>query len=137
MSNWNNINIESTIKTDMFPNGYEASYFPAVTVQVYGNVANTGVLEFIFSPEDMQQCPLPKGYRPLLTPTLSMMKNIVVPYPYNAFLVGSNYQQYFYTHDGMESRSFWLRVLWHDISHTIKNADSVSIPHVLLISLSI
>ncbi|CAF3862276.1 unnamed protein product [Adineta steineri] len=62
MSNWNNINIESTIKTDMFPNGYEASYFPAVTVQVYGNVANTGVLEFIFSPEDMQQCPLPKDF---------------------------------------------------------------------------
>ncbi|CAF3952910.1 unnamed protein product, partial [Rotaria sordida] len=86
-----------TIKTNLLPNGIFATYFPAVTVKLYRNVANTGVFEFIFSPEDMTECPLPKGYKPLLMPKLLTMENILVAYPYSAYLIGNDIQQYFYT----------------------------------------
>ncbi|CAF3929639.1 unnamed protein product [Rotaria sp. Silwood2] len=92
-----NTTIQSTIKTNLLPNGLSTTYFPGVTVQVYNNVANTGAVEFIFSPEDMIQCPLPKGYKPLLMPKLVTMENVLVAYPYSAYLIGNDIHQYFYT----------------------------------------
>jgi len=92
-----NTTIKSAIKTNLLPNGVFATYFPAVTVKVYRNVANTGVFEFIFSPEDMTECPLPNGYKPLLMPKLLTMENVLVAYPYSAYLIGNDIQQYFYT----------------------------------------
>ncbi|CAF5070010.1 unnamed protein product, partial [Rotaria sp. Silwood1] len=92
-----NTTIKSAIKTNLSPNGIFATYFPAVTVKVYRNVANTGVFEFIFSPEDMTKCPLPKGYKSLLMPKLLTMENVLVAYPSSAYLIGNDIQQYFYT----------------------------------------
>ncbi|CAF2112743.1 unnamed protein product [Rotaria magnacalcarata] len=92
-----NETIKSGVKANLLPNGIFASYFPAVTVKVYRNVAHTGVFEFIFSPEDMIQCPLPKGYKPLLMPKLLAMENVLVAYPYSAYLIGNDIQEYFYT----------------------------------------
>ncbi|CAF4710126.1 unnamed protein product [Rotaria sp. Silwood1] len=92
-----NNNIESIIKTNLLPNGLSTTYFPGVTVQVYSSVANTGAFEFIFSPEDMTQCPLPTGYKPLLMPKLLTMENVLVAYPFSAYLIGNDIHQYFYT----------------------------------------
>lgn len=105
-----NETIKAAIKTDLLPDGVLASYFPAVTIKVYRNVANTGVFEFIFSPEDMIECPLPKGYRPLIMPKLLTMENVLVAYPYRAYLIGNDTQQYFYTNrclnnDSMNERT--------------------------------
>ncbi|CAF4976321.1 unnamed protein product, partial [Rotaria socialis] len=66
---------ESEIKTDLLPSGAFASYFPAVTVKFKRSSSNKGIFEFIFSPEDMTECPLPKGYKPLLVPKLLTMEN--------------------------------------------------------------
>ncbi|CAF4919026.1 unnamed protein product, partial [Rotaria sp. Silwood1] len=92
-----NQTIKSAIKTNLLPNGIFATYFPAVSIKVYRNVANTGVFEFIFSPEDMTKCPLPKGYKSLLMPKLLTMENVLVAYPSSAYLIGNDIQQYFYT----------------------------------------
>ncbi|CAF4891601.1 unnamed protein product [Rotaria sp. Silwood1] len=92
-----NKTVESVVKTNLLPNGIFSSYFPAVTVKVYDNVADTGVFEFIFSPEDMIECPLPNGYKPLLMPKLLTMENVLVAYPYSAYLIGNDIQEYFYT----------------------------------------
>ena len=43
--------------------------------------------EFIFNPEDMFECPLPKDYKPLLIPKLLHLENSLVPYPYSAYLI--------------------------------------------------
>ena len=91
-----NATIESKVKRDLLPNGIFPTYFPGVSVKIRGSSAK-GVFEFIFSPEDMINCPLPKGYKPLLMPKLLTMKNVFVPYPSNAFLIGNDIQQYFYT----------------------------------------
>ncbi|CAF2236238.1 unnamed protein product [Rotaria magnacalcarata] len=88
---------ESEIKTNLLPSGAFASYFPAVTVKFKRNSSNKGIFEFIFSPEDMTECPLPKGYKPLLMPKLLTMENVLVAYPYSAYLIGNDIQQYFYT----------------------------------------
>ena len=43
--------------------GFLRVIFSAVSVKIRGSSAK-GVLEFIFSPEDMTICPLPNGYKP-------------------------------------------------------------------------
>ncbi|CAF3719514.1 unnamed protein product [Rotaria sp. Silwood1] len=96
-SHSDNTTIQSIVKTNLLPHGLSTTYFPGVTVQVYNNVANTGAFEFIFSPEDMTQCPLPKGYKPLIIPTLMTMENVLVAYPYSAYLIGNDIHQYFYS----------------------------------------
>lgn len=97
LSHTDNKTIESTVKTNLLPNGLgSTTYFPAVTVQVYSNIANTGAFEFIFSPEDMTQCPLPKGYKPLLVPTLVKIEDTLVAYPYSSYLIGNHNEEFFY-----------------------------------------
>ncbi|CAM4944105.1 unnamed protein product [Rotaria socialis] len=92
-----NETIKSGMKANLLPKGIFASYFPVVTVKVYRNVAHTGVFEFILSSEDMIQCPLTKGYKPLLMPKLLPMENVLVAHPYSAYIMGNDIQQYFYT----------------------------------------
>ena len=70
---------------NMLPNGLETAYFPGVTMKIN----DTSVLsscEFIFHPDDMYECPMPEGYKPLLVPKLIM----TVPYPNHAYLFGEH-----------------------------------------------
>ncbi|CAF4876732.1 unnamed protein product, partial [Rotaria socialis] len=105
---------ESEIKTDLLPSGAFASYFPAVTVKFSRNSTNNGIFEFIFSPEDMTECPLPKGYKPLLVPKLLTMENVLVAYPYSAYLIGNRIQQYFYTSRCAKNESTDKKTLLRD-----------------------
>ncbi|CAF4092810.1 unnamed protein product, partial [Rotaria sordida] len=133
-----NKTIKSAIKTNLLPNGIFATYFPAVTVKVYRNVANTGVFEFIFSPEDMTECPLPKGYKSLLMPKLLTMENVLVAYPYSAYLIGNDIQQYFYTsrcskNDSNDKKTSLLRDFVNDQHFEVPfNVDMVTTDDNLL-----
>jgi hypothetical protein len=84
----------SSTQCNLLPNGSNPIYFPGVSLQ-FDNYP-TAYCEFIFSPEDMQECPLPDGYKPLLLPKLIPIENSIVAYPYSAYLVGDNQQDYFY-----------------------------------------
>jgi hypothetical protein len=97
--------IKSKNKTNLLPNGVFATYFPAVTVKIKPNTSNKSTFEFIFSPEDMKKCPLPKGYKPLLMPNLLTMENVLVAYPSSAYLIGNDIQQYFYTNRCLKNDS--------------------------------
>ncbi|CAF3684272.1 unnamed protein product, partial [Rotaria sordida] len=133
-----NKTIKSAIKTNLLPNGIFATYFPAVTVKVYRNVAHTGVFEFIFSPEDMTECPLPKGYKSLLMPKLLTMENVLVAYPYSAYLIGNDIQQYFYTsrcskNDSNDKKTSLLRDFVNDQHFEVPfNVDMVTTDDNLL-----
>ncbi|CAF0796987.1 unnamed protein product [Rotaria sordida] len=133
-----NTTIKSTIKTNLLRNGLNTTYFPAVNVEVYCNENNTGTFEFIFSPEDMTQCPLPKGYKPLLMPTLMTMENILVAYPFSAYLIGNDIHQYFYTsrcfkHNSTEKKTSLIRDFVNDHHFEVPfNIDMITTDHHLL-----
>ncbi|CAF0824036.1 unnamed protein product, partial [Didymodactylos carnosus] len=93
----------TTTKCDMLPNGPDSTYFPSVTLQWTSYRANW--CEFIFSPEDMADCPLPNDYKPLLMPKLANIDTIVA-YPHNAYLVGDDIQNWFYTPRNITSTVF-------------------------------
>ncbi|CAF4352488.1 unnamed protein product [Rotaria sp. Silwood2] len=79
-------NIEtSTTKCNMLPYEHSTVYFPAVSLQV--SWLSLSHIELVISPEDMAQCPLPNGYKPLLVPKLIDIENSIVPYPYRAYSV--------------------------------------------------
>ncbi|CAF3558601.1 unnamed protein product [Rotaria socialis] len=85
----------TTIKCNLLPNGPATTYFPGITMQAhYGGEQSC---EFIFSPEDMIECPLPEGYKPILMPKLIHKKECFVAYPYSAYLVGDDAQEFIYT----------------------------------------
>ncbi|CAF1140584.1 unnamed protein product [Rotaria magnacalcarata] len=109
-----NETIESEIKTNLLASGTFTSYFPAVTVKFSRNSTNNGIFEFIFSPEDMTECPLPKGFKPLLMPKLLTMENVLVAYPYSAYLIGNDIQQYFYTNRCAKNESIDKKTLLRD-----------------------
>jgi hypothetical protein len=96
------------IKWDLLPNDQITTYFPSVCVLFSGYV--TGSCELIFSPEDMQQCPLPQGYKSLLLPRLVNTENAIVAYPFDAYVVGNDSKDYFYTSRTTKSTS--LYVIW-------------------------
>ena len=86
----------STTKCNLLPNGSTTTtYFPSVSLQRYTNVSSC--LELIVSPEDMQDCPLPNGYKPLLLPKIVHTENSIVDYPFSAYLVGDDLEDYFIT----------------------------------------
>lgn len=89
-------NIASTnVKCNLLPNGPNTTYYPGVTIQAhYGQI---GGCEFIISPEDMIECPLPDGYKPILMPKLGHEINSLVAYPYSAYLVGDCVEDFVYT----------------------------------------
>ncbi|CAF1287352.1 unnamed protein product [Rotaria sordida] len=87
------INSTTTTICNMLPNGNRTSYFPGVSL----NVNETSILsscEFIFHPMDMFECPLPNGYKPLVIPTLLDINDLFVPYPFSAYLIGNNIEDY-------------------------------------------
>ena len=86
---------------NLLPHEQTTTYFPGITVQ-FGDHPST-FCEFIFSPEDMQQCPLPDGYKPLLLPKLINTENSIIAYPFSAYLVGDNPKDYFCTSRTMTS----------------------------------
>ncbi|CAF4413525.1 unnamed protein product, partial [Rotaria magnacalcarata] len=75
----------TTVKCNLLPNGSNTTYFPSVSMNAYSRKKNC--CEFVFSPEDMTECPLPEGYKPLLEPKLSRSKVPIVSCPYSAYLV--------------------------------------------------
>ena len=85
----------STTKCNLLPNGSSTTFFPSVTIQWPGDPNKS--CEFIFSPEDMQDCPLPNGYKPILLPKSINIENSIVDYPFTAYLVGENSQDFFLT----------------------------------------
>ncbi|CAF1258882.1 unnamed protein product [Rotaria sordida] len=130
--------VESTIKTNLLPHGIGTTYFPGVTVQVYNSLANTGAFEFIFSPEDMTQCPLPKDYKPLLMPKLLTIENVLVAYPYSAYLIGNDIHQYFYTsrclkNESIDKKTCLLRDFVNDHHFEVPfDINMITIDHHLL-----
>ena len=93
----------STKKYNLLPHGRMTTFFPGVTLQF--DKHRERCCEMIFSPEDMHQCPLPAGYKPLLPPKLVHTENSIVAYPFHAYLIGDNTEDYFYTSRTMPSIS--------------------------------
>ena len=85
---------QSSKKCNLLPNGPATMFFPAVTLQCGGHPPRC--CELIFSPEDMQNCPLPPGFKPLLLPKHIHIENSLVEYPFSAYLVGENPEDYLY-----------------------------------------
>jgi hypothetical protein len=51
--------------------------------------------KLIVSPEDMQDCSLPVGYKPLLLSKLVRMENSIVDYPFHPYLIDDNQQEFY------------------------------------------
>ena len=87
--------LSSLITCDLLPNGPATSFFPSVTIQWTGDPVKS--FELIVSPEDMQKCPLPDGYKPLLLPKCIETENSIVDHPSHAYLIGDNEDDYLLT----------------------------------------
>ncbi|CAF1283378.1 unnamed protein product [Adineta steineri] len=96
----------SRLQCNMKPNGRSTTYFPCVTLQLY---CATDCCELIVSAEDMDECPIPAGYKPLLTPNLVHVENSIVAYPYSAYLVGDDIQDYLHTSSESKKSASLLR----------------------------
>ncbi|CAF0811726.1 unnamed protein product [Rotaria sordida] len=97
----------SRLKCNMIPHGRSTTYFPCVSIEVI--YYPTHCCELIVSPEDMDDCPLPSGYKPLLTPKLIHVENSIVVYPYSAYLVGDDTQEYLHTSPEINNSMSLLR----------------------------
>ena len=95
---------QSTKKCNLLPHGPATRFFPGVTLQ--HRASSTNCCQMIFSPEDMQQCPLPAGYKPLLLPTVVHTENSLVAYPSHAYIVGDNTKEYLHVSRSNPSSSF-------------------------------
>ncbi|CAF0824617.1 unnamed protein product [Adineta steineri] len=89
------------ISCDMLPNGVDTSFFPGVSLKV-NDASMLSSCEFIFSPEDMYECPLPNGYKPLLLPILVK----TVTYPSSAYLISDSVQDNIYRKRNDDSTTF-------------------------------
>ncbi|UJR06751.1 hypothetical protein I4U23_011038 [Adineta vaga] len=76
---------------NMRPNRSETTYYPCVTLRV-NDTSSFSTCEWIFSPEDMNECPLPNGYKPLLVPTILTL----VRYPFSAYMLSTDDQYNLY-----------------------------------------
>lgn len=94
----------STNICNLLPNQSRTTYFPGVSLR--SNDTPSTTCEFIFSPQDMDQCPLPHGYKPLLMPKIINILNSIVPYPYNAYLIQGYSEDYFYINRQIPSKRF-------------------------------
>ncbi|CAF1536897.1 unnamed protein product, partial [Didymodactylos carnosus] len=83
-------NPDCECQCNLLPDGEHTIYYPAASL------SQGSCCEFIFSPEDMEKCPLPKGYKPLLLPKIIHTENTLVAYPYSAYLVGDKPKDYFH-----------------------------------------
>ncbi|CAF3420392.1 unnamed protein product [Rotaria socialis] len=92
-------NIASTTgKCNLLPNGPNTTFFPGVTVESY--------MEEEDFPEDMTECPLPDGYTAILKPKLNPNTDSLVSYPYSAYLVGDDVQDFIYAPRNQPSATF-------------------------------
>ncbi|CAM4793210.1 unnamed protein product [Rotaria magnacalcarata] len=104
----------TTVKCNLLPNGPNTTFFPGVTLVSYMtdehcdelNVGLPSFCELIISPEDMIECPLPDGYKPILMPKLNLNIDSFVAYPYSAYLVGDDVQDLIYTSRNQPSTTF-------------------------------
>ncbi|CAF3446671.1 unnamed protein product [Rotaria sp. Silwood1] len=97
----------SRLKCNMIPHGCNTTYFPCVSLETsYYYIHHC---ELIISPEDMDDCPLPPGYKPLLTPKLIHVENSIVAYPYSAYLIGNDTQDYLHTSSEINNSISLLR----------------------------
>ncbi|CAF0748456.1 unnamed protein product [Adineta steineri] len=76
----------SSTKCDLLPNGATTTYYPAISMQ--NEVSRC--CELIISPEDMKDCPLPNGYKPILLPKPLPKENLLIDYPFSAYLIGDD-----------------------------------------------
>ncbi|UJR34786.1 hypothetical protein I4U23_027567 [Adineta vaga] len=100
------VGITETI-CNMRPNGPETTYSPGVTLRV-NDTSLLSTCEWIFSPEDMNECPLPNGHKPLLLPTILT----VVRYPFNAYILSTDDG-----HNLYRSRSASTKIFLRDFVH--------------------
>ncbi|CAF0773776.1 unnamed protein product [Adineta ricciae] len=120
----------------LLPNETLMPFYPGVTLQFTDHPST--YCEFIFSPEDMQQCPLPDGYKPLLLPKVINTENSIVAYPFNAYLVGDQIDDYRYqsrttksTHflrDFVSERHLQIDFLLNDQRQLVLTANSFGLP---------
>ncbi|CAM4831763.1 unnamed protein product [Rotaria magnacalcarata] len=117
----------STKTCNLLPNGPRTTFFPGVTMQ-YGSDPSI-YCELIFSPEDMQSCPLPNGYKPLLLPKYVLTENSIVDYPFSAYLIGENPEAFVYS-----TRTNSSVVLLRDFmyQHHLENKFSFDNHHLIL-----
>ena len=85
----------SSTKCDLFPHGCSTKFYPSITLQCPD--VSTRSFELIVSPEDMEECPLPQGYKPLLLPKYVQTKDSIVDYPFHAYLIGTNTDEFILT----------------------------------------
>ncbi|CAF3887263.1 unnamed protein product [Adineta steineri] len=85
----------TTTICNMLPNRHESNYFPGITLKVTEASAFASC-ELIFHPEEMIECPLPEGYKPLLMPILIIGDDTLVSYPYSAYLIDNYIPDYIY-----------------------------------------
>ncbi|CAF3962695.1 unnamed protein product [Rotaria sp. Silwood2] len=117
----------TTVKCNIKPNGSNTAYYPGVSLQSYSYCSNC--CEFILCPEDMTECPLPDGYKPLLLPELVNTENSIVAYPFSAYLIGDDIQNYFHTSRLSNSRTR-LRDFVNE--HHLETAFSLDDHHLIL-----
>ncbi|CAF1134425.1 unnamed protein product [Adineta steineri] len=86
---------------NMRPNGSETTYYPCVTLRV-NDTSLFSTCEWIFDPEDMSECPLPIGYKPLLLPTILT----VVRYPFSAYMLSTDDRDNLYRSRSASSKMF-------------------------------
>ncbi|CAF4467080.1 unnamed protein product [Rotaria socialis] len=117
----------STKTCNLLPNGPKTKFFPGVTMQ-YGSDPSI-YCELIFSPEDMESCPLPNGYKPLLLPKCVLTENSIVEYPFSAYLIGENPEDFVYS-----TRANSSVVLLRDFmyQHHLENKFSFDNHHLIL-----
>ncbi|CAF0746684.1 unnamed protein product [Adineta ricciae] len=101
----------STTKCNLLPHGLITTYYPSITIQWGSDPLRS--CEVIVSPEDMQDCPLPHGYKPLMLPDTVPVNNVLVDYPFHAYLV-SNAQQDFVLESRTKSTGNLLRDFIHE-----------------------
>ncbi|UJR32400.1 hypothetical protein I4U23_019862 [Adineta vaga] len=117
----------SVSKCDLLPHGSNTTYYPAITTQ-WG----TDPLRFcdvIVSPEDMDDCPLPNGYKPLLLPKSIPAENSLVDYPFHAYLIGNDQQEYL-VQTRIKSTSNILRDFVHE--HHLETKFTLDHNHLIL-----
>ena len=123
-----NTNVPLSLTTcDLLPNGPATTYYPAVTVQWAGEPVK--YCELIVSPEDMEQCPLPVGYKPLLLPKLVHTEDSIVNYPFHAYLIGDQSDDFF-LRTQKSSSSNMLQDFIHD--YHLRTTYSIEDHHLIL-----
>ena len=82
----------SLTECNLRSNGPSTVYYPSITIQ--RSYSSQTCCEWIFDPEDMAACPLPRGYKPLILPQVVATENSLVDYPCRAYLIEGHAKDY-------------------------------------------